>query len=48
MVKIDVIEAIVFALENIDVDYVRLSQKDYSRMNANDSFQKECSKEKIL
>ena len=48
MVKIDVIEAIGFALENIDVGYVRLSQKDYSKMNADDSFQKECSKEKIL
>jgi len=44
----NVIDAIVLALESIDVKYVRLSQKDYSDVNANDSLVKKFSEEKIL
>lgn len=48
MITTNVIDAIVLALESIDVNYVKLSQKDYSNVRANGSLVKKFSEEKIL
>jgi len=48
MVKTDVVDAIVLALEKISRDYVRLSEKNYSKIEGDISFIRNCSKEKIL
>jgi hypothetical protein len=48
MVTTNVIDAVKLALEQISQNYVRLSQKNYSQIEGDTTFQQNCSKEKIL
>lgn len=48
MITTNVIDAIVLALGKVDVNFVRLSQKDYSRIQADDFLKRRFSEEKIL